>query len=480
MKKILFAILVLFLSYSCKTVKLNSKPSPNVANEKPQFEESKIFIPLSLNLTEVEKQVDNAVPRGEIFYENVGCERKQYKVRVFRNNPMKVSTQNGKLVFKNNLEVKASGKYCPGVWQNDWLCHCCCHGGNIDGDANSTVALTIEIDLNIDENYKMSADTKVDGEIISGKNIEIKLLGFKISIPIEDVVGPIRDQLKPVKEQLDKEISKQLNKIDLKSELTKVWNEAHKTIPVDDFYLHIYPENIFFKDFTSQENNINVGVGVGTKLNLKSSQEEIEIKPLPKLTIIENSDGYFHINLPIDASFDKISSELNKSFKDKKYEYGNNWVKIRDVKTYGVKINENASGILFDVEIKGKVSLFKRVKGHLYFTAKPALDLDKTLIYLDDFKMNSSTNSEIINKGLEFLVNRFYYDDISKSNIYNYGSDLSNLENQIRADLSEIEIENYKIKLNLEKINLKGIYITDKILGIDSEAKGKIKTVKIE
>src|SRR5690606_18883792 len=147
------------------------------------------------------------------------------------------------------------------------------------------------------------------------------------------------------------------------------------------------------------------------------------------------------------------SSELNKSFNDKKYEYGNNWVKIIDVKTYGVKINENASGILFDVEIKGKVSMFKRVKGHLFFTAKPALDLDKTLIYLDDFKMNSSTNSEIINKGLEFLVNRFYYDDISKSSIYNYGSDLSNLENQIRADLSEIEIENYKIKLNLEKID---------------------------
>lgn len=198
------------------------------------------------------------------------------------------------------------------------------------------------------------------------------------------------------------------------------------------------------------------------------------------MTIVGPQPGYFYINLPADASFTKIAAELNGRFKGKKFEYGNNWAKIQGIQLYGVKINENASGLLIDIDINAKLSTFKRIKGHLYFTTKPALDTEKQIVYLDDFKMNSNTNSELINKGAEFLVNRFYYDELSKSTMYDYSDDIKSLEDKINAEFSKIDLDEIDANLKLEKVNLKGIYITDEVLGIDAEAKGKIETVRIK
>lgn len=480
MNKLILPLLLLFITYGCTTVRLSQKPSPGIVSEVPKTKESVVYIPFTLDLKAIEKKVDDAVPKGPIYRDSEGCERDEYEVEVFRNNPMIISSSNGKLIFQTTLKVKADGSHCSGGWVDDWTCSCCCLGSRTDGHANSDVALKIEVDLKVNEDYSISADTKINGEIISGKNITIWVLGFKISIPVEDITGPIQDQLKPVKKQLDKEIAKQLNDIKLKEELSQAWANAHKVIPVEEFYLHIKPKNVYFQNIESQGDKIKLAAGIGLELNLSSEQKEIEKTPLPKLTLSQNRGGFFFINLPTDASFDVIAKKLSEEYGGKKFEHGNNWVKIKNIDLYGVSINENANGLLIDVEIKGKISLFKRVAGHIYFTAKPAIDTEKEVAYLDDFKMNSNTSSEIINKGVEFLINKFYYDDISKASVYSYSSDIEELEMLIKEELKNISIENYNLKLTLDKVKVNGIYITQDVLGIDSELNGSIETVKIE
>ncbi|MCB0821478.1 MAG: DUF4403 family protein [Bacteroidales bacterium] len=480
MNKLIFPLLLLFVTYGCTTVRLSQKPSPGIDSKVPNTKESVVYIPFTLDLKSIEKKVDDAVPKGRIYRDKEGCERDEYEVEVFRDNPMKISTSNGKLIFETKLKVKADVSRCDGAWQNDWLCSCCCHGVRTDGHANSDVALKIEVDLKVNENYAIAANTKVDGEIIAGKNIEIWVLGFKVSIPIEDLTGPIRNQLKPVKKELDKEITKQLNDIKLKEELSKVWHDSHKIIPVEGFYLHVRPKNVYFQNIQSEGNKIMLAAGVGVELNLSSEQREIEEKPLPKLTLSQKTGGFFFLNLPTDASFDVISKKLKEEYGGKKFVHGKNWVKIKNIDLYGVSINENANGLLIDFEIKGKISLFKRVAGHIYFTAKPAIDTEKEVAYLDDFKMNSNTSSEIINKEVEFLINKFYYDDISNASVYSYSSDVEELEMLIKEELKSISIENYNLTLSLDRVKVNGIYITQDVLGIDSELNGSIETVKIE
>jgi hypothetical protein len=481
MKNLIYILITVLLITSCKTVKLTNRPSPGIANEIPLIKESKVFIPFEINLNDIQAMVEKEMPKGLIYRKNQGCEREEYKVKVYRNKPVTLTSSNGKLIFKTILDVNANGKYCAGAWVDNWSCDCCCVGANPSGSANSEVEVKIEVDLKINENYEVTADTKLDGKIISGKFVKINLLGFKISIPVEEIAGPIKDKLKPIEKTLNAEITKELQKIDLKKELELAWNEAHKTIPVDNFNLHINPQSIFFQNIYSSDNLIKLGVGISTKLNLKSSNEEIPLKPLPNLSIVDSSEeGTFFIHLPTDANFTKISNVLNKEYKDKKFENGNNWVKIKNINLYGVKINENSSGILIEVAIKGKLSLFKRVKGNIYFTAKPALDTDKKIVYLDDFKMNSNTNSELINKGVEYLINNFYYEDISKESMYNYAEDLTNLEKKVRTQLKEIKIGDFNLKLNLEKIIVEGLYITDKVIGINAEANGGIETIRLK
>lgn len=481
MRKIFYLILTALFIVSCKTVKLSNKPSPGVATEVPKVKESKVFIPFEINFDDIKEMVEREMPKGKIFEKNQGCEREEYNVKVYRNKPVNVSSNDGKLVFKTILDVIANGKYCAGVWTDRWPASCSCVGARPRGSANSDVEVTIEIDLKVNENYKITADTKLEGEIISGKFVKINLLGFVISIPVEDIAGPIKDKLKPIENILNAEITKELEKVDLKNELQATWNESHKTIPVDDFYLHINPQNIFFQNIYSSDNSIKLGAGIGTELSLKSSDDVIENKPLPNLSIVNsNEKGSFFIHLPADAEFTKISEELNKKYKGEKFENGNNWVKIENINLYGVKINDNSSGILIEINIKGKVSFLKRVKGNIYFTAKPALDKDKKIVYLDDFKMNSNTNSELINKGLEYLINDFYYEEISNESMYNYANDLEKLEKSVRNKLKEIKIGDFELNLNLKKIIVEGLYISDKVIGINAEANGEIKTIRLQ
>lgn len=446
----------------------------------PTIKESKVFVPFSIDLKAIENMVEKEMPKGLIYRKNQGCEREEYKVKVYRNKPVKVTSVNGKLIFKTVLDVNAEGKYCAGVWTDNSLCNCCCIGPRPTGRANSEVEVKIEVDLKINEDYTITADTKLEGEIISGKHVKINLLGFTISIRVEEIAGPIKNKLKPIEKSLNEEIAKELQKINLKEELEVAWNNIHTTVPVDKLNLHINPQNVFFQNIYSSGDSVKLGIGIGAKFNLKTSIEELPIKPLPKLSLLDsNEKGSFFIQLPADANFTEISKELNDEYKNQKFENGNSWVKIKNINLYGVKINDNASGILFEVAVKGKISFFKRVKGNLYFTAKPALDIDKKLVYLDDFKMNSNTNSELINKGVEYLINNFYYEDISRESMYNYANDLASLENNVRSQLKEIKVGNYNLKLNLEKIMIEGLYITDKLIGINAEANGGIDTVKL-
>lgn len=481
MKNLIYTLIALTFITSCKTVKLSTKPSPGIANEIPTIKDSKVFIPFEINIDDIQAMVEKEMPKGQIYRTKQGCEREEYDVRVYRNNPVNVSSSGGKLLFKTILDVNASGSYCSGGWVDNWSCNCCCVGAKTNGNAKSKVEVRIEVDLKVNENYEITANTKLDGEIISGKFVKINLLGFTVSIPVEDIAGPIKDKLKPIEKTLNTEIAKELQKIDLKKELQTAWNDAHKTIPVDKYNLHINPQNIFFQNIYSTDNSIKLGVGISTKLNLKSSKDEIPVKPLPNLSIANsNEQGTFFIHLPADAEFKTIANELNKEYKDKKFENGNNWVKIKNINLYGVKINDNSSGILIEIEIKGKLSFLRRIKGNIYFTAKPALDKDKKIVFLDDFKMNSNTNSELINKGAEYLVNKFYYEDISKESMYNYSNDLKNLEDKVSSQIKEIKIGEYSLKLNLEKIVVQGLYITDKVIGINAEANGKIETIKLQ
>ncbi len=479
MKTTIYLLFIVVFAVGCRPIRLSTQPTPGVTSTAPEVQDSKIFVPFSIDLKEIEKQVNEAMPSGRIYRDKEGCEREEYEVNVYRNKPVKVSASGGKLIFKTDLQVKAKGKYCAGVWTDNWACSCCCAGAHPSGSANSVVEVKIEVDLKMNEDYKITAKTQLDGKIIKGKHVKIKLLGFTINIKVEDLVGPIKKKLKPMEASLNKQIQDELNKLNVKEELAKAWKDAHQVIPVGYLFLHVTPQNVFFQNIYAQNGKVNLGIGVSTKLVLKSEDGKIEPTPFPKLTIVDsNEEGKFFVHLPAETSFENINSSLNFLYADQKYEYGNNWVKIKNIDVKGIELGDNAPALWFDVEISGKVSRFRKVKGHLYFTGKPVLD--NMMIRMDEFKMNSNTNSEVINKGVEVLVNRFYYDDISRYQVYRFDNDVYSARRVINKYLSAVDLGGYVAKMKLEELLIKSLFITDKVIGVDAQCSGTVETVEIK
>lgn len=122
MKNLPYLFFFLLIVVSCKTIKLSTTPSPGISDAIPETHTSKIFVPVELNVSNIAQLVDKNIPKGRIYRKNQGCEKEEYKVEVFRNNPVKVSTASGKLIFTTNLDVKASGKYCAGIWTDNAFC----------------------------------------------------------------------------------------------------------------------------------------------------------------------------------------------------------------------------------------------------------------------------------------------------------------------------------------------------------------------
>jgi hypothetical protein len=475
MKKIVILFAVFISIMSCK-VQLSPKPSIGVAGEKPQLEESKIILPLSIDLKKLEDIFNKSVTKGKIVtVKDPGCKRTEYAIDIFRNRPFTLNAIEDKLIVTTNLDLIGKAKHCAGVHDD-----CGCRTGWCKTKVNIDFNLNIEVDLDLNSQYEVIGNVKLNGQITDGEVLAVKCGSLTFNLPIKDVMGDINDQLKPLEKSINKQINEELKKFELKKEITKAWNDSHQNIPIEQFFLKVIPQNMYFKNFTSTANTVELQAGVGLLLNLTTIQDNIPIGPLPKLTVLDIDESGFIIDLPIDGEFSLISEELNAIYANKKYSYGNSWVKINEITVYGGKIAEDVPVIAFDLDINGKIGWFKKVEGHIFFTAKPELDTEKNIVSLDDFKLEVNSQNEILNKSVQYLVNNFYYEDISKAAIYNFDNDLKNIETQLKNELSNIEIGNYTIKLDLEKVSVDGIYITNDLIGIESFAKGRISKIPVK
>lgn len=474
-KLILFLLLIPVLN-SCRVV-LDTKPAIGVLPEKPEPEESRIILPLSIDLKKLEDVFNSSIPSGKIVrVQDPGCKRTEYKIDVFRNRPFKLGANGNKLIVETNLDLIGRAKHCAGIHSN---CGCTtgwCKADDVDID----LALKIEVNLNVDSKYNVQAAVKLNGKITDGDELEVKCGSISFKLPLKDIIGDIDKQLKPLEQSVNTQINNELKKFNLKNEITKVWNTSHQNVPLDQLVLKVIPENLYFKNFTSSANSLELQTGVGLLLNVTTLVEDIPIAPLPDLTILNIDESGFQIDLPVDGEFSVISKNLTDLYANKKYKFGSSWVKINEINIYGGKIGDEAAVIIFDLDINGKIGWFRKVEGNLFFTAKPELDTKRNIISLDDFKLTANSDSEILNKKVEFLINKFYYDDISKAAVYNFDDDLKKMENEIRNELSNIKIGDYQLKLALEKIAIDGLYITTKVLGIESSAKGKISKIPVQ
>ncbi|MEM9897048.1 MAG: DUF4403 family protein [Bacteroidota bacterium] len=461
-------------------MKLNpDKPASGTLGERPTKENSTVILPFSIEADALQGYLNEVIPRGQVAS---GGERVSnslsYTYSVHRNSDIQVTTRGNEIIFNVPLQAYARGTkvICVGWWSRGR-----CRGGKTSehADARPTINVELRLKIEIDENYQIKPEAKLRAELTGDTHLHIDLFGnaIRINIDIRDkLIGPIQEVVNKYQSQINQKIMEWVDQYDLHQEVDKYWQQGFKSIAMGDVWMNIEPEKVIFQNLNSANGKLKTGLGVVANLSISSEPKTIPSKPLPNVEIVDDVQGKFHISLPASATFKAINELARRDMVGRKYEFNKHWVKFRDIEISGLQLVNGASAILIDADIRGKLSLFKRVKGHIYLYAIPAFDLENKVVYVDQFALTPETNNIIVNMGVPFLLRNFYYNDVKKKLMYDYSEDWVKYEKLIKEKIEEVSIDQLTIRGSLEGLKFHGIYVGSDLIELLITADGRLET----
>ncbi|WP_192349033.1 DUF4403 family protein [Algoriphagus sp. Y33] len=479
---LLFVAITLF---GCKTAKIiPDKPVTGNLPERPERLSSEITIPFEIDINSINEYINQKLPSGQIESGSGSSgNTTRFSYQIYRNKPVVFSAQGNELIFKVPIDIRARGSYtaCIGYWH-----HGRCRSSPISpgvtttehGDASPTVDIELRVKLAIQEDYTMKAETYLKGSLSGNTHLHIDLIGnlIRINIDIKDKLEkPLQKFVRDYQQEIDKKVAELVQQYDIKTEVNKYWVQVGQPMELGDFWLKSEPQKVIFENLNANDNKLRLALGLASKLEVVSQKPPDFNSPLPNLTLNENTEGLFNIYLPASTTFNSLEEILKREVVGKEYNKDGVKIKLNSIDLQGVKLT-NTSLLLIKANVKGKAKS-KRFKGDMYFTALPTIDTTNKLVFVEDFRIEANTNSFLINNGLPFLINNFYYNDLKNMLKYSYQEDYSKYYDLINDKLKNIEIDNLVINGTLEQLIVPGFYIDQESLDLLLIAKGKLTTI---
>lgn len=492
MKRIILFFLVIFVFGCGQRLKVDF-PQQGKLEDLPETKESTIFLLLSIKGVQLMELVESQLPHG-VVHRGSGSEgnTKNYSYEVIRNKPISFKPSGNELKFNIPLTVNASGSYtaCVGFWKDGDCCStpnpfgdgCATPGVTSTENGNTTVEIMTELTLGFSMNpdYSLDVYSSFNAVLNNNPHLSFDLIGnvIRFNISIRDEIEPqLRNYSATIDQQIKDYINSELSKIDLKEEVGRLWPKFQEPISIDDgkLYLNNDPQIVYFDNLNSANNMINLSFGIASKVSIS----DVPVKgstPMGELIIDQKKQGGFNISLPINGSFETITDLLNTNYSDQVYTEGNNEFKINEIKMRGIILKNNKAGILLDLGFKVTKGIAKGTKGSLYITTVPAYNKEQKIIFLQDFKLTPNTNSALIDKGLNWMTNRKFYEEIIDSATYDFSEDYNEHFNTAKEAISEIILDGLTIHGTLDYLDFEGFHINNENLVLLFNARGELKT----
>lgn len=480
------------LMSSCKTTRiLPDEPVVGNLPERPERLNSQISLPMEIDIKTIQNYINENLPQGQIARGNGSSgNTTRYNYQVYRNKPASFTAKGNELIFRIPIDIKARGSYtaCVGVWCDGDCCSTCNPIGNgcltpglrqtEHGDASPTVIVELGVKLKIQEDYSVKADTYLKGEVSGDTHLHIDLIGnlIRINIDIKDKLeDPLQDFIRDYSAEIDKKVTELVNNYDLKAEVNNFWNDVKEPVALGDFWLSIKPQKVIFENLNAQDGKLRIGVGFASKLEVVDTKPTIENNPLPNLELTQSTEGKFNIYVPASTTFNTLTLRAKEEVVGVQYEKDGVKVKIKDIDIKGVGLN-NVGALLIKVNVKGRTKFTSRFKGNLYFTAIPSINDELKEVSISDFKIEANTNNFLINNGLPYLIDNYYYDELKEKLKFSYLEEHTKYTNLINNELKEIVVDNIVINGVLENLNVPGIYVDQNGMEVLLIANGKLSS----
>ena len=490
-----FVVLAVMLTGCAKKIDIPDIQS-GVFSQLPSPEESTIIIPLSVGVDDIIVIANRHLPRGELY--NSGTIRDgnttRYSYSVHRNQDISIMTNDNELRFEVPLTINAQGSYtaCIGYWHNGR----CCSAPNPFGDCipgitetehgNTEIGILAHLiaSININSDYSMGLDIAVNATLTNNPHLRLDLIGnlIRINISIRDRIEPLlRDYTNEIDQNITQELQELFAELQLKERVIELWTNIQEAVPVGDtgLWLKATPQKLYFENVYGSEGKLNLSFGIGSFLEVSEDKTSHNVPPPQNLTIVEGRSGGFSVYLPVKASFERMTRIFSKAINSMEIEKGGHLIEFTGGRISGLALEEGTSALLVELKILIKEGLFNRTKGSVYVTSIPAYDRERQILYVSDFKLTPETNSVLVNEGLPWLTDRFFYEDVLSKLRYDFSNDHKTLVQAMQTAIEEIQLGPVTINGQLYDASFDSIHINSKEAILLLSAQGSLTTQSI-
>ncbi len=455
MKNTFLILFTVMLFSSCSSTKKIEALRPDADNATPLVYDaapSYIGLPISIKLKDIAAQANKYVVG--LVYEDTNIEDDNVMLRVWKQAPIEVAEENGKLKTVLPLKVWVKVRYGKTVLGVDLY-------DTREINLNGVVNLLSDISL---YNWKIKTNTTL-------KNIDwvespsITVAGK--SIPITYLINPA---IKLFKNDIEKAIDDAIQKsVDFKPEVIKALEQISAPIEVNkDFqtWFQLLPQELYATESQLTKSEITIDMGlkadietyIGKKPENKFNKDKIVLKTVSKMP------DKIAANIVAISNYTDASVLINNNFKGQVFGDEKRKITVQQVNLW----HKNGK-IILALDVIGSIN------GTIYLNGVPKYNKEKQEIYFDELDYVLDTKSKLL-KTANWLAQGLILKKINENCRYSIAENLKEAEKSIKPYISNYApMKGVFINGNLSSVSFNKIQLTNTAFVAFMSINGNIK-----
>lgn len=459
MRYFLFSYVLILGLFSCKTIEPVAPvqsviPAPPINNVI-----STLNIPVQIDLKKQLKSTEESLPKSFDGKED-HCEGVSFYYKFIRE-PIDFQFKNTELYYEVDGKFELKLNYCPKcheLWSKEGSCtvprvYASC-GANGEPMRKVTVGYSTKIDIS--SSYKFQSSTE--------------LKKFEIHDPCEitvfkyDATTQVKKQVKGQLEKLEDNIDKQIESIDIKKTLENVWDEMQKPMSIGSYgYLYIQPKSIAMSDLKFENQKVLLDLNMKMAPFVSTETRELKKTALPNMESFHKSEG-FELAMDIHASYDSLTSFINKAFNGKELDLNGKKIIVKEMKIEGTQ----------DAKMLFKMTFEGAKKGTVYLAGIPLLDVENQKVSIDQLDFELETKSLLLKTAKWMFSNRIL-DEIKKNAVFDLKTMLEDSKKTIGKQLNNEISKGVSMNGKVEVLKVNELFLGAKYLIVRTNLKGDLK-----
>jgi hypothetical protein len=458
MNKIKALYIITFFLFSCGSIK--PEQPLNEFQDAPKINQpiSSIVVPIKINLTPYLKETENSIPK-KFSGKEENCEGVSFSY-IFYRDPIKFNGNKNMLTFDIDGKYSLKLNYCPKCTELfDNKGNCLVPRLFVSCGINEPlrkIKIGYKTELSISPDYKIKSKTDLQKvETIDPCEITV----FKY-----DATKTLKEEITKALENLEKDIDKEIGKVDLKTQAESAWKTLSNPIPLGKYgFLYTNPSKIGLNNLSFNGNSASFDLSIGLNPTLNTNLiEEKKKNELPKLSNFTNKEGFL-ITLDILASYDSLSSIISEEINGKEIEIKGKKVVFEHMKIFGSSNNK----LNFEISFSGKK------EGVLYLNGTPIFDKEKQIVSFPDLEFDVKTKSALL-KSAKWLFSSKITDMLRINTIFDLKPHIETVKTSLNKQINAKFQGGISLKGSIQKVVMENIYPSEKQLILRLNTEGKI------